>query len=84
MNLIGRLFTRICFRRTIKSDESSNVVDSMVKARKLYKDLCVAVHPDKHLDKRDIAEDLMQRITANKHNYAELLNLKAEFEKKMK
>ncbi len=56
----------------------------MVKARKLYKDLCMAVHPDRHPDKRDIAEDLIQRITANKHNYAVLLNLKAEFEKKMK
>lgn len=84
MNILKRLITRIRFRKSIKSDESTNVVDGIVKARKLYKELCVATHPDKHSSKRDVAQDLMQRITENKHNYAALVSLKAEIEEKLK
>lgn len=84
MNLFSRFFARIRFRNHIKKDESANVVDSMVKARKLYKQLSVAAHPDKHPDKITIAEDLMQRITANRHNYSELLRLKDEVDEKLK
>lgn len=84
MNLFSRFFARIRFRKHIKKDESANVVDSMVKARRLYKQLSVAAHPDKHPDKTDIAEDLMQRITANRHNYSELLRLKDEVDEKLK
>lgn len=80
MNLFSRFFARIRFRNHIKKDESANVVDSMVKARKLYKQLSVAAHPDKIT----IAEDLMQRITANRHNYSELLRLKDEVDEKLK
>lgn len=84
MNLFSRFFARIRFRKHIKKDESANVVDSMVKARKLYKQLSVAAHPDKHPDKITIAEDLMQRITANRHNFSELLRLKDEVDEKLK
>lgn len=84
MNPISRFFTRLKFKRAIKTDESSNVVDSMVKARKLYKELSIAAHPDKHPLKKDIAEDLMQQITANKHNYSVLISLKNEIEEKLK
>lgn len=45
MNLFSRLFRRIRFRRTIKSDQSINVVDGMVKARRLYKELSVTEQP---------------------------------------
>ena len=48
MNLFSRFFHRIRFRKTIKEDQSKNVVDGMVKARKLYKELSVAAHPDKY------------------------------------
>ena len=37
MNIVRRFINRIRFRNTIKRDESANVVDSMVKARKLLK-----------------------------------------------
>ena len=66
MNPISRFFARMKFRRVIKTDESSNVVDSMVKARKLYKELSIATHPDRHPSKKDVAEKLMQQVTANK------------------
>ena len=84
MNPFSRFFTRMKFRRVIKTDESSNVVDSMVKARKLYKELSIATHPDKHPSKKDVAEKLMQQVTANKHNYSVLISLKNEIEEKLK
>ena len=83
MNIVRRFINRIRFRNTIKRDESANVVDSMVKARRLYKELSLSAHPDKHPDKSEIAEDIMQRITKNKHNYSELLKLKIEIEEKL-
>ena len=84
MNPISRFFARLKFRQVIKTDESSNVVDSMVKARKLYKELSIAAHPDKHPSKKNVAEKLMQQVTANKHNYSVLIYLKKEIEEKLK
>ncbi len=84
MNSIKRFFTRLKFGRTIKSNESVNVVDSMVKARRLYKELTIAAHPDKHPTQRMIAEDIMQRVTENKHNYSMLVALKAELEERLR
>ena len=83
MNIFIRIINRIRFRRIIKGDESANVVDSIVKARKLYKELSLAVHPDRHPDRRKTAESLMRRVTSNKRNYSELLKLKTEIEKKL-
>lgn len=78
MNLFSRFFRRIRFRRTIKSDQSINVVDGMVKARRLYKELSVMAHPDKHPDDSAWANDVMNRIVANRHNYMALLAIKEE------
>lgn len=78
MNFFLRLFRRWKFCRTLSGDESVNVVDSMAKAKRLYKSLSAKVHPDKHPDHREQAEDLMQRITANKRNYQILLNIERE------
>ena len=83
MNIFIRIINRIRFRRAIKGDESANVVDSMVKARKLYKELSLAVHPDRHPDRRETSENLMRRVTANRHNYSELLKLKTEIEENL-
>ena len=84
MNPFRRLILRIRFHRNIKTDETINVVDSMVKARKLYKELSMAAHPDKHPHQMDIAEDIMKRLTANKHSYASLILLKKEIEERLK
>lgn len=83
MNVIIRFFRRLKFRRTLKKDESTNVVDGMVKARKLYKELCAIAHPDRNQDKSDIAEEIMKRIVANKHNYSALLDLQKEVREKL-
>lgn len=82
-NLISRLIKRIKFRRTISKDESNNVVDGMVKARKLYKELCSIAHPDRNPCKKDVAEEIMKRIVKNKHNYSALLVLQKEIKEKL-
>lgn len=83
MNLILRIRNRIRFRKTIQADESNNVVDGMVRARLLYKRLSVIAHPDKNPNKREVAEDLMARITANRFDYARLLLLEQEVSEKL-
>ena len=83
MNVISRIFNRRRFRRSVKGDQSQNVVDGMVKAKALYKKLCQLAHPDRHQDKKGIAEDIMKRVVANRHNYSELLALKREIEEKL-
>ena len=83
MNFIVRIINRIRFRNMIKKDESVNVVDGMVKARKLYKALAIRAHPDRHPDKREVAEELTAKLTSNKHNYVALVALKKEIENRL-
>lgn len=72
-------------RRRLKgqTNQSKNIVDSIVKAHALYKKLSIKAHPDRNPDNRDIAEELMQRITSNKNNYAQLLTLEQEVNEKL-
>ena len=80
MNAIVRIINRWRFRKTIKGDQSQNVVDGMVRAKALYKELCQLAHPDRHQEKKEIAEDIMQRVVGNRHNYSKLMALKKEIE----
>ena len=82
MNVLLSFFNRLRFRRHTK-DESANVVDSIVKARKLYKELSVIAHPDRNPKQADIAEELMKRIVENRSNYAALVKLKMEVNEKL-
>lgn len=83
MNILARFINRLRFRLIPHKDESINVVDGMVKARQLYKRLAVIAHPDRHADKRDIAEELMSKITANRYNYYALIRLEQEVNDKL-
>lgn len=83
MNVINRILNRWKFRKTVKGDQTQNVVDGMVRAKALYKELCQLAHPDRHQDKKEIAEDIMQRVVANRHNYSKLIALKRELEEKL-
>lgn len=84
MNIFSRFINRLRVRKTIKTDQSANVVDSMVKARKLYKALCIKAHPDKHHEQQAIAEELMKRVVANRYDYKGLLQLQAEIKEKLR
>ncbi len=81
MNILVRFLKRLRFRENVEKDESLNVIDGIVNARKLYKELCVKAHPDKNLEHRKEAEELMKRIAMSRYNYAELLSLKYEVER---
>lgn len=84
MSILSRFFRRIKFRRSIKTDQSNNVVDSMVKARALYRELSIKAHPDKNIGNKEIAEDLIKRIVANRFNYAGLVALEKEVDENLK
>ena len=83
MNIFSRFINRLRFRKTIKTDQSVNVVDGMVKARKLYKELCIKAHPDKHREQQTIAEELMKKVVANRFDYNGLLQLQDEIQEKL-
>ena len=74
----GMFFIKSWFCRKKKPIEHNelNVVDSIVKARKLYKELIVKAHPDKNPCNLELAKKLSQQVTENKYNYAELEKLK--------
>lgn len=83
MNVIIRIINRWRFRKTLKGNQAQNVVDGMVKAKSLYKELCRLSHPDKHPDNREMAEEIMKRVVANRHDYSKLLDLQIEIEEKL-
>ena len=78
--MLRHFFKRLRFRRTLKGDESVNVVNSMAKAHKLYKKLSILAHPDNNPEHPKQAECLMQRIVENKTNYANLVIIQQEIE----
>lgn len=63
--------------------QNINVVDSIVKARALYKQLVIKAHPDKNPEKRELAEEITQQLTSNKRNYQELLRIKKIIEEQL-
>ncbi len=83
MNFIYRLFKRIRFRKTIRQNESVNVVNGIAKAHKLHKELIIKAHPDRHLEQKEVAQELTQRINENRFNYEALISLKKEIEEKL-
>lgn len=83
MNIFTRFINRLRFCKTIKTDQSVNVVDSMVKARKLYKELCIMTHPDKNREQQAVAEELMKKVVASRFDYKGLLQLQTEIKEKL-
>ena len=83
MGFIKRLLNRIRFRKTIRRDESANVVNGITKARNLYKELIQKTNPDLHKEQKEIAEEMSQRINESKYNYEALLIIKQEVEEKL-
>ena len=65
------------------NSQNINVVDSIVKARALYKQLVIKAHPDKNPEKRELAEEITQQLTSNKRNYQELLRIKKIIEEQL-
>lgn len=75
-------FKRFFIRKELKHEEL-NVVNSMANAKKLYKELIIKAHPDKHPDNVELAQSLTESINNNRYDYDELLNLKTIIEKEL-
>lgn len=71
---ISNFFRRKRVRSKVR--EEVNVVESMAKAKPLYKELILKAHPDRHIDKADLAQSITEEINKNRYNYQELLKLK--------
>lgn len=84
MSIIIRFIKRLRFRKYIKKDESTNVVNGIVKAKAIYKRLAIEAHPDRNPNNRIEAEELMSRISANRYNYESLVLLEKEVKEKLK
>ena len=70
-------------RARSKVREEVNVVESMAKAKRIYKELILMAHPDRHADKVELAQSITEEINKNRHNYQELLRLKGLIEKEL-
>lgn len=77
MNWFKKLFRK---KNNESIKESINVVESIGKAKSLYKDLIVKAHPDKHPNQSELATTLTELINKNRYNYSELLNIKKRIE----
>jgi len=66
------LKTLFSHNKKVVEHNEVNVVDSIVKARKLYKELIIKAHPDRNPNNIELAKTLSQQITENRYNYAEL------------
>lgn len=71
---ISNYFRRKRVRSKVR--EEVNVVESMAKAKSLYKELIRKAHPDRHADKVELAQTITEEINKNRYNYQELLRLK--------
>lgn len=75
-----RLFRK---RKKEKIDEGLNVVEGISKAKKLYKELILKSHPDKHSEKEELAKEITELVNNNRYNYRELLKLKERIENEL-
>lgn len=69
------------FNKKNKKDfvsEGVNVVESIGKAKSLYKELIKQAHPDRHPNEEKYYQELTDRINANRYNYNELVKIKKE------
>lgn len=77
--MIIRWIKRLLHKSNNESvNEGVNVVDSICKAKSLYKELIKFAHPDRHPDNSDYFKEMTDRINANRYNYNELMKIKKE------
>ena len=78
---IRRMITSIFGKSTL--DESHNVIDSMVKAKSLYKELIIKAHPDRNRGNEELAKIITEEINNSRYNYRELLNLEKRIKEEL-
>lgn len=68
------------FFSSVSVGEETNIVQSIAKAKALYKELIAKAHPDRNVSKAELAKILTEEINNNRYNYRELLKLKQRVE----
>jgi len=71
---------RMLFSSSVSVGEETNIVQSIAKAKALYKELIAKAHPDRNASKAELAKILTEEINNNRYNYRELLKLKQRVE----
>ncbi len=74
-------FDKDAFRKKVMSEEIDfmDAATSCVKAKEIYDELKVILHPDRFVgqpDKQELATELFQLLTKNKNSYKFLQELK--------
>jgi len=73
------------FKTKVKNleDETFNVVQSISKAKVLYKKLITQSHPDRHPENVTLATELTRLVNINRYNYRELLMVEERIKKEL-
>lgn len=71
------------FRKKEKNMDSVNVVQSMSKAKVLYRELIKLTHPDRNPQKRELAEEFTQQVNQARFDYHKLLMLQKQIEEQL-
>ena len=61
----------------------ANIVQSMSKAKVLYRELVKLTHPDRNPQKRELAEELTQQVNQARFDYHKLLVLQKQIEEQL-
>lgn len=71
------------FRKKEKDMDSVNVVQSMSKAKVLYRKLIKLTHPDRNPQKRELAEEFTQQVNQARFDYHKLLMLQKQIKEQL-
>lgn len=66
-----------------RDNEELNVINSIANAKRLYKELIVKAHPDKHPNNIELAQSLTEEINNSRYNYNELVKLEKMIKEKL-
>ena len=71
------------FRKRETDIDVTNIVQSMSKAKVLYRKLVKLTHPDRNPQKRELAEELTQQVNQARFDYNKLLVLQKQIEEQL-
>ena len=71
------------FRKREKDIDVTNIVQSMSKAKVLYRELIKLTHPDRNPQKRELAEEFTQQVNQARFDYHKLLMLQKQIEEQL-
>lgn len=71
------------FKNKEKDIDATNIVQSMSKAKTLYKELVKLAHPDRNPQKREQAEEFTQLLNQARLDYRKLVVLQKQIKEEL-